>query len=257
MKMKSALLSAFALLAIIAAPLRAQVSIPAFVDYQGTVFDAENGAPLGSSNIGTLQNPNFTPAPTNYIMQFKIFGSEAGQDLIWAETQTVTVSLGTFSVRLGSGAPIAGLDPAPPQGSIADAFDDKDRFLELTVFPTGGNAGSPITPRLKFQATPFAFTAKHAAVADSVTSLAGSSLNGLEDSPVTLSGFVRTTDTVFRGGTFGTVDKPASFVGDGTALTSLPLFAALLDAPEQTFTGKLGIGAGATEDYLEAAVNIR
>jgi hypothetical protein len=254
MKTKSAFLAALALLSLSLTSLHAEVTLPAFVDYQGTVFDSTSGAPLGSSGV----SPNFTANPTNYTMLFKVFGSEAGTDLIWAETQTVTVSLGVFSVRLGSGAKISALDPAPTVASLADAFNGEDRFLELTVLPTGANSGEPITPRLKFQSTPFAFTAKRAAVADSVTSLAGSRLNGSEENPVTLSGFVRTTDTVFSGGAFGTEEEPASFVGDGTALTSLPDFAALLNADAQTFEGKLGIGAGATSDNdrFEAALNI-
>src|SRR4029453_12202014 len=97
MLMKPALHLLLALaLTVLALPARAQVvaGAPAFVDYQGTAFKS-TGEPLGSS--GTA--PNFTANPTNYTMQFKIWNQQAaaGATLIYAETQTVTVTLGAFS----------------------------------------------------------------------------------------------------------------------------------------------------------------
>ena len=105
MKMKSALLPLL-LLALVfsaAAPhasAQAVAGAPAFVDYQGTVYDGTSSTPLGS---GT---------PENITMLFKIYNSALGTqatDLVYAETQTVTVSEGQFSVRLGAGAPLTPL----------------------------------------------------------------------------------------------------------------------------------------------------
>jgi len=153
---------------------------PAYVDYQGTVYDSLTQNPLGSEPDGT------TAKPTNYIMYFKVFGDPSGGDPIWAETQTVTVSLGAFSVRLGAGASVAGLNPAPEVQSIADAFNGKIRYLEMTVFEQGQATGSVISPRLAFQSSPFAFVAGRAKVVD----------GGL------FSGAIDASGGTFAGGTF-------------------------------------------------------
>jgi hypothetical protein len=132
---------------------------PAYVDYQGVVYDSLTGKPMGS-------NPDGSANPTNYVMQFKIFAAPTGGDPIWAESQTVTVSNGAFSVRLGAGAEIVGLTPTPEVSSIKDAFNGSLRYLEMTVFPEGQATGSVISPRLAFQASPFAFVAERAKMVD-------------------------------------------------------------------------------------------
>ena len=179
---------------------------PAFVDYQGTIYDA-NGKPYGSA--GTA--PGFIAAPENKTMEFRVYNVASGgtdSNVIWAETQTVTVSLGQFSVRLGSGAQIT----APttlPHGSLAEAFDGKERFLELTVI-NPGETPSPILPRLAFQSSPFSFVAGRAKVADEVigkvTATAGSTFSNGTFSNGT-----------FTGGTF----TGGSFTGDGAGLTNV------------------------------------
>lgn len=196
--MKSALLLLLALVFSAAAPHASAQTVagaPAFVDYQGTVFDGTTGYPLGSAGTGP-----FTAAPQNYTMQFKIYNSATGtdsSDLAYAETQTVTVSEGLFSVRLGAGAPITGLESkGPPEISIAQAFVTKNCFLELTV----GASGTPISPRLAFMSSPFALVAERAKSADTV--------NGV---------VTATADSTFTGGTF----TGGTYVGDGSGLTNL------------------------------------
>ncbi len=175
MKIKKALLLTFTavVMPMLAVSLQAQVEgPPEFVDYQGVVFNSTTAAPMGST--GTVGN--YVANPTNYTIHFKIFDTASGGNLIWAETQTVTVSLGSFAVRLGTGAKIATLPVPAPKLSIKDAFNGKDRFLELTVFPPSNQAaGSVIVPRLAFQTSPFSFVAGRAKVAESVAALAISS----------------------------------------------------------------------------------
>ena len=138
-----------ALFACLITPLTAQVEGPApYVDYQGTVFD-DQGNPLAETT------------PTNYNMEFRIWDSAENGAVIWAEKQVVTVNNGMFSVRLGSGVAIPGLTTS--ESSIANAFKGQNRFLGLTVFhPPSATTAAEITPRLAFQASPFAFVAETA-----------------------------------------------------------------------------------------------
>ena len=222
MKMKPAPLSAsivlFAALAAWPCAVHAQVAgAPGFVDYQGTVFDGTTGAPLGST--GTA--PNFTASATNYTMEFRIFDQQEEGELIWAETQTVTVSLGNFSVRLGSGVAIPGLSPAPTQTSIVNAFNDKERYLELTVVIPPAASGTPITPRLAFQSSPFSFVAQRAKLADEVvgkvTATAGSTFTGTGAAPTTFVGPVSATSGIAATtGSFSGSVSASSFAGNGT-----------------------------------------
>ena len=205
MNMKSALLPLLVLTLSLhgfAPNARAQVAgAPALIDYQGTVFDGTTGYPLGSTGTSAP----FTAAPKNYTMNFKIYGSPTGADLIWAETQTVTVSVGQFSVRLGSGAQITSPSTLP-HDSLTLAFNTKERYLEVTVLDNG--SGTPILPRLAFQSTPFSFVAQRAAVADSVS--------GVISTGSSFSGTVAAAGSTFTGGTFGTVGAQATFIGSGS-----------------------------------------
>ena len=222
MNTRTALLPALTalILPFLSQPLQAVEGSPPYVDYQGTVYDPV-GAPLGSS--GTT--PTFTAAPTNYTMQFKIFSQQDGGTLIWAETQTVTVSLGQFSVRLGLGAPISSLTPAPSVASIQQAFDGKERFLELTVIVPPASVGTAIKPRLQFQSSPFAFVAQRAVRADSVGSDtagtisgtfvgSGAGITGLDGTQVT-TGTIASARLEQSPTVSGTVTA-ATFVGNGT-----------------------------------------
>lgn len=214
MKLKSIHLTALALalaLHSLTLPAKAQAvaGAPAFIDYQGMVFDGTTtDKPLGSS--GTPGN--YVDAPTNYTMQFKIYDAPSAGNLVWAETQTVTVSLGAFSVRLGLGAAIPGL----PHDSLTNAFNGKERYLELTVI-TSGATGTPITPRLAFQATPFSFVAERAKLADTAT--VANKVSGVSGS--TFTGTVNASGGTFTSGTFGTASSPATFVGTGAGITNL------------------------------------
>ena len=139
---------------------------PNRIDYQGQVLDS-NGNPLAPTT------------PTNYTMQFRLWSAQTAGTLIWSESQTVTVSKGAFSVRLGEGVAIAGQNPAPTVSNAAglvSAFAQKDRYLGLTVVQTGVTPAE-ITPRLAFLSSPFSFNSQKSTESDSVTILDASGTN--------------------------------------------------------------------------------
>jgi microcystin-dependent protein len=116
-------------------------SVPALINYQGQLTDA-NGTDL---------------ATADYILTFRIYGSETGTDLIWGPQMfdgvggqghgaKVPVVHGFFNVLLGQ------WDTAGR--SLATAFDGTDRYVEVQL---GGNAA--IKPRQRILTAPFAFEA--------------------------------------------------------------------------------------------------
>jgi hypothetical protein len=204
--------------ALIAPSARAQVQgPPAYIDYQGMVFDGtDTEKPLGSG--GTTGN--YTAVPTNYTMQFRIYDKQSAGLLIWAETQTVTVSLGAFSVRLGSGAAIEGENVQTPD--LDKAFDGSERYLELTVVvpPATSATATAILPRLAFQSSPFALVAQRAVVADRVDG-GGTFRGGAFTGSITATGSTITAGTytggTFKGGAFtGSIAATGSTINGGT-----------------------------------------
>ncbi len=132
---------------------------PNRIDYQGQVLDSSG-------------NPLAPITPTNYTMQFRLWDSQTGGTLIWSESQTVTVSRGAFSVRLGEGVAISGdgIPSGVQTAGLAGAFSQRSRYLGLTVVQTGITP-SEIIPRLAFLSSPFSFNSQKAAEADSITIL--------------------------------------------------------------------------------------
>ena len=161
---------------------------PDRLTYQGSLVDA-NGAALAIA------------APVNYDVVFRIYDSQTGGNLIWAEKQTVIVSKGRFSVLLGEGA-VNGSELRPALSSVFTGTSASDRFLELTA--TIGTTPLTITPRLQLVTSPYAFTAKHATA---LVSPNGSSLVTAANAALTVNGTVTAT----------------SFSGDGANLTGLNL----------------------------------
>lgn len=163
MKSTSSLLVLFLFLATFAPLASAQTVAgpPAKIDYQGKVLDS-TGAPLAPVT------------PTNYTMLFRIYGAQAGGTPLWSETQTVTVSNGLFSVRLGEGVQYLTDNHAL---NAAAVFAATDRFLGLTVDTTVGDTTvanfTEITPRLTFLSSPFAFVAQTAVTAQNVNQTTG------------------------------------------------------------------------------------
>src|SRR5687768_8398845 len=72
---------------------------PEQMTYQGYLADA-NGAGLAPAN------------PLNYDAVFRIYDASSGGNLLWAETQIITVDKGLFSIVLGQGSQ-NGSEPRP------------------------------------------------------------------------------------------------------------------------------------------------
>lgn len=151
--------------------LQAQ-TVPLFINYQGRITGS-TGIPLGS----TGSEPNFTAAPTNRKVIFRIFDAQTGGNRLWSEQQTVTISLGEFSVLLGQGTDAvynAVTESRPALDSVfasggAVSPAGPTRFLEIVVddgngtFTTAGDL--PITPRQRITTTAYSFRSR---VADTV-----------------------------------------------------------------------------------------
>jgi hypothetical protein len=146
-------------LAFTPASVRAQATPnpPGQMSYQGFLVDA-NGIPLA------------TNAPKNYDVIFRIYNQPTGptNSPLWAELQTVTVDRGYFSVMLGQGSSVG----QPFTNNLTSVFsgsDASDRYLGTTV---RGLAGGDVemAPRLRLQASPYAFLA---ATANNSVKLAG------------------------------------------------------------------------------------
>ena len=159
---------AFVLLLALApvAVLRAQTvtGAPNTIDYQGKALDS-TGALLSATSA------------TNFTMYFRIYDAQEGGNIVWSESQVVTVSKGLFSVRIGEGVAIG----TEPHGALKDAFSTSARFLGVTIV-ISGQTPAEILPRLAFLAAPYAFVANKAITAqylvlDSATSAAPSSVN--------------------------------------------------------------------------------
>lgn len=151
------------LLAALAPTVRAQTPVegaPSLIDYQGLALDS-NGNPLAPAT------------PTNYTMKFRLYSSQSGGASLWEESQTVTVSNGQFSVRLGQGIAI---DPSK-HADLKTLFNGKDRYLGLTIV-VPPQAEAEITPRLAFLTSPFSFIAERAKTADAVLQSTGASTLG-------------------------------------------------------------------------------
>ncbi|MEZ5357330.1 MAG: hypothetical protein R3F48_00775 [Candidatus Zixiibacteriota bacterium] len=105
----------------------AGAEISPMINYQGRLTD-ESGAPI---------------ADNNYLIKFKIYGSESGQDSLWSSGfLTVAVSGGLFERALG---------PFPN-----DLFTGADRYLGITV-----GTDAEISPRTRMVTVPYAYEAMH------------------------------------------------------------------------------------------------
>jgi hypothetical protein len=157
---RSFFVAAALILSLASLPNFAQIQGPPNrIDYQGQVLDSSG-------------NPLAPDTPTNYTMQFRLYDAQTGGTLLWSESQTVTVSKGAFSVRLGEGVaiPADGLPAGVQAAGLVNAFTGSDRFLGLTVV-VPNQTPAEVTPRLAFLSSPFSFNANKSKEADSLTIL--------------------------------------------------------------------------------------
>jgi len=159
----------------------AQTNVPLLVNYQGTVTDS-TGLPLGAT--GTVSAP--VAAPVNRKIIFRFWDAATGGTRLWTEEQTVTISLGQFSVLLGQGINATGTAAGESRPALDTVFTGtgNDRFLGVTVDNGDNNitgADTEITPRQRITSVAYSLRAR---AADSVASttdlmLGGSANHGL------------------------------------------------------------------------------
>ncbi len=113
-------------------------AVPYYMNFQGTLSD--------SAGAAVPDGP--------YTMIFRIYDDAASVDvvnLLWEETQTVTVTGGIYNVLLGAGT------TNPAYGSFAPSlFTGDDRWLEITV------NGETLAPRQKIASVAYSMQADYA-----------------------------------------------------------------------------------------------
>lgn len=137
-------------------------------------FGSDTPAQTSAFNYQGRLNDNNVPANGSYEMQFRLYDSLAGGGQVGA-TQTVAnvnVSNGVFTVLIDFGA---------------NAFSGANRFLDVSVRRTPGDAFTPLSPRTQVHTAPYSIRSNSAAAADSATT--ASQLGG-----VAAGQYVQTTD---------------------------------------------------------------
>jgi hypothetical protein len=212
-KLSSSSLLLTALLCLGLGSVQAQdPSVPSYINYQGSVTDS-TGNPLGATNA----TPPL-PAPINRKVIFRIYDSATGANLLWTEEQTVTISLGQFSVLLGRGIQFESED----HDDLESVFTSNDgggpegpqRYLGITV-DDGNNildaSDVPISPRQQITTTAYSF---RAGTADSVASGSSLVLNNSADYGLGYFGTGRTFNNT-------PIDGPVLYGLSGGALGSV------------------------------------
>ena len=165
-----------ALLALCPTLATAQTSaVPGFISYQGRVVDAA-GANVGA---GT---------PVNRTVIFRIWDNPSSTNtanLIYSESQTVTVSDGEFSVLVGQGVAnttetFSYSEASKKLADFSTAFNGSARYLGVTVAAaaTIATTDNEITPRQQIVSTAFAMRAKFAESIGSSSDLVLTPLSG-------------------------------------------------------------------------------
>ncbi len=145
--------AALALLLALAVASTASANVPSLLSYQGRVSDA-SGTLIGNSN------------PVNRTVTFKFYSASTGGTPLYAESQTVTISAGEFSVLLGNGTGVTGFaGPAAPANTPYTTLPTvltSTTYLGITVDDGTAAADPEITPRQQIVAAAFAFRARTA-----------------------------------------------------------------------------------------------
>ena len=159
-------------------------AVPGTISYQGRVYNPD-GTLLGA---GT---------PVNRTVIFRIWDSPSATtqaNLLYSESQTVTISEGEFSVLVGNGianttqtysySETSKHSSASPAVNLANVFNGATRYLSVTVAnaSTISVSDSEISPRQQIVSSAFAFRSKFAEVLG--TSASGNSLQVLDNGNV-------------------------------------------------------------------------
>ncbi len=124
---KFSIMLTISLVMLLLVSLYAQV--PRLINYQGMLTDA----------VGN-------PIRGDVTIEFRIYASETGGTIEWAETQLVKVTDGLFHVVLGSSSPTAQIP--------LSLFDGTDKYLALKV-----GTDTEMTPRKRLVSVGYAFRA--------------------------------------------------------------------------------------------------
>ena len=196
-------------------------TVPPYINYQGKVTDSI-GLPIGAT--GTPAAP--VAAPTNRKVIFRIWdhaSSTAPANRLWTEEQTVTISVGEFSVLLGLGINATGTAAGESRPALDTVFtgiagSGVDRYLSILVDNGDGainGSDTEISPRQRITTTAFSFRARSA---DTITSGNDLQLNGSTDFGLGYYGTGGGTGHTTFGGS--TANGPVLFGLGGGALGS-------------------------------------
>lgn len=188
MKTTSLLIALAAALALPAAQLAAQSTVPGTISYQGRVTN-DDASLVGAST------------PTTRTVIFRIWDSSSASgaaNLLYSERQTVTIFKGEFSVLVGTGDPVTGsprnFDEVPKKlASLADPalWNGSTRFLGVTVCDEGTVTGTEVSPRQQIASTAFAIKAQTAEkiVANGITAdmIAPNAITAVQLAPNTIT----------------------------------------------------------------------
>ncbi len=224
-----------AILLVAAAPTAraATPTPPGKLTYQGFLTDG-NGLPLGNA------------LPVNSTVIFRIYKNATGvsaSDIVWSESQVVTIDKGHFSVLLGEGTLVTG---EPNTNNLAGVFtgaDASDRFMGITIGTTN------ISPRLQFLPAPYAMLAKSANVVvdglgNSVLTTGTSTIGinkgtGVPVSALDVNGTVTATGLQVNGTASATTFSGAHS-GNASGLTSIPAGQLTGTVPNAQLSGTYG-----------------
>lgn len=160
----------------------ASAAVPLYIDYQGMLRDKSGNTQTGS-----------------FSMVFKIYDAATSGNIVYQETQTVSVSNGIYNVRLG----------AVDSSSV---FDGSDRWLLVSV------GGDDLLPRLRINSVAYAVraeTADYAAVAGTAT-LAATATTLASNANVSTTGTVTVGALTLNGGKLNITTGTNAIVGTGT-----------------------------------------
>jgi len=190
----------------------------AFLALTLPVLAADSLPPGKISFQGFITEPTGLPAglnaPVTVPVVFRIYrtagGTTAG-DILWAETQNVTIDRGHYSVVLGNGG-ATGRAIDPFTNNLTGIFlgpDVSERYLGVTV-----NGTAELAPRVQFMASPFVQASRAAA---GVVGPDGKLLLAVSPQGLGINLTNPATAMVEVGGTA----RATAFVGSGAGVTNV------------------------------------
>ncbi|MCX8496220.1 MAG: tail fiber domain-containing protein [Akkermansiaceae bacterium] len=226
-----------ALAPLLALPVTAQTQttvVPKFISYQGTVANAD-GTAVGGNN-----------APVNRSVVFRVWNHATNsnpENLLYSETQVVTIADGQFSVLVGEGVATTvgnyGAETSKKLTDISAAFAGENCYLGVTVAAgvALGSTDSEISPRQRVVSTAFALRAKYA---EQLGSTGSTALTALDSGKVGV----------------GNSAPPALFTvsGANTSTSTPQLLVTADDVTERLLIGvdSTGTGTGFIQAYKES-----